>query len=343
MKNKNINFRPMILFMVLILTFLPALTLASCSASSQNGGPLIKNQSLQKITVVLDWVPNTNHTGIYVARDKGYYAEEGFEVEIIQPTEGGAADLIAADKGEFGISYQEQVTYARLANPPLPVKAVAAVIAHNTSGFASPVEKNIKTPKDFEGKKYGGWGSPVEEALIRALMEKSSADYSKVQIVNIGASDFITSVQKDVDFSWIFYGWDGIASEVKGFKINFLKLQDFDKNIDFYTPVIITSEKIIKDNPEMVKKFLKATSKGYNFAISSPEESALILVKNAELDRQIVLPSQKYLAAQYQADNPKWGIMNEELWQNFSKWMLDNNLITQDFDYKNAYTNELLP
>ena len=344
MRSKKIGLKLIFIFMILLLILISALYLASCRITSINDNSIVKNQKLKKITVVLDWVPNTNHTGVYVARDKGYYKEEGFEVEIIQPTEGGAADLIAAGKGEFGISYQEQVTYARLANPPLPVKAIAAIIAHNTSGFASPVEKNIKTPKDFEGKKYGGWGSPVEETMIRALMEKYNADYSKVQIVNIGASDFITSVQKDVDFSWIFYGWDGIASEVKGFKINFLKLQDFDKNLDFYTPVIITSEKIIKDDPEMVKKFLKVTSKGYNFAISNPEESAMILIKNApELDKEIVTASQKYLAGQYRADSIKWGIMNEEIWRNFSKWMLDNNLITQDFDYKNAYTNELLP
>ena len=344
MRNKKIEFKLFFISTVILLIVMSLLYISSCSIASENNSSDIKNQNLKKITVVLDWVPNTNHTGIYVARDKGYYKEEGFDVEIIQPTEGGAADLIAAGKGEFGISYQEQVTYARLATPPLPVKAIAAIIAHNTSGFASPVEKNIKTPKDFEGKKYGGWGSPVEETMIRALMEKYNADYSKVQIVNIGASDFITSVQKDVDFSWIFYGWDGIASEVKGFKINFLKLQDFDKNLDFYTPVIITSEKIIKDDPEMVKKFLKATSKGYNFAISNPEESAMILIKNApELDKEIVTASQKYLAGQYQADSIKWGIMNEEIWRNFSKWMLDNNLITQDFDYKNAYTNELLP
>jgi len=344
MRNKKIEFKLFFISTVSILIVISLLYISSCSIASLNSSSDIKNQKLKKITVVLDWVPNTNHTGIYVAKDKGYYKEEGFDVEIIQPTEGGAADLIAAGKGEFGISYQEQVTYARLATPPLPVKAIAAIIAHNTSGFASPVEKNIKTPKDFEGKIYGGWGSPIEETMIRALMEKYGADYSKVQIVNIGASDFITSVQKDVDFSWIFYGWDGIASEVKGFKINFLKLQDFDKNLDFYTPVIITSEKIIKDDPEMVKKFLSATSKGYNFAISNPEESALILVKNApELDSKIVVASQKYLAGQYQADSSKWGIMNEDLWHNFSKWMLDNNLIKQDFDYKNAYTNELLP
>jgi len=243
MKNKIIELRVIFMFVVMLFIIISALSFASCKITSENDASVIKDQKLEKITVVLDWVPNTNHTGIYAARENGYYKEEGFEVEIVQPVEGGAADLIAAGKGQFGISYQEQVTYARLANPPLPVKAVAAIIAHNTSGFASPVEKNIKTPKDFEGKKYGGWGSPVEEALIRALMERNGADYSKVQIINIGASDFISSVQKDVDFSWIFYGWDGIASEVKGFKINFLKLQDFDKNLDFYTPVIITSEK----------------------------------------------------------------------------------------------------
>jgi ABC-type nitrate/sulfonate/bicarbonate transport system substrate-binding protein len=344
MRKKDFAVKQVFIFILLLAILNSALYLASCRINPAGNSADVGNKKLKKITVVLDWVPNTNHTGIYVARDKGYYKDEGFEVEIIQPTEGGAADLIAAGKGEFGISYEEQVTYARLAVPLLPVKAIAAIIAHNTSGFASPVEKNIKTPKDFEGKKYGGWGSPMEEAMIRALMEKYGADYSKVQIVNIGASDFITSVQKDVDFSWIFYGWDVIASEIKGFKINFLKLQDLDKNLDFYTPVIITSEQIIKDEPDMVKKFLNATSKGYNYAISNPEEAALILIKNApELDKKIVTASQEYLAGQYQADSPKWGVMNEEIWKNFSKWMLDNNLIKQSFDYKNAYTNEFLP
>jgi len=160
----------------------------------------------REVTVILDWVPNTNHTGIYAARGKGYYSEKGLEVEIIQPTEGGSADLIAADKGEFGISYQEQVTYARTAEIPLPIVAVAAIIQHNTSGFASPLDRNIQTPADFEGKKYGGWGSPIEEAMLKGLMEKYGADFSRLEIVNIGASDFFTSVERDVDFTWIYYG-----------------------------------------------------------------------------------------------------------------------------------------
>ena len=141
---------------VLLITVVLLLFLAAC----QKGTTV--EQELQKVTIVLDWVPNTNHTGIYIAKENGYYDDEGLEVDIIQPSEGGSADLIAAGKGEFGISYQEQVTYARTADNPLPVVAIAAIIQHNTSGFASPAEKNIKTPADFEGKKYGGWGSPME-------------------------------------------------------------------------------------------------------------------------------------------------------------------------------------
>lgn len=299
---------------------------------------------LEKVTVILDWVPNTNHTGMYVALEKGYYKEQGLDVEIIQPTEGGSADLIAAGKGQFGVSYQEQVTYARTAETPLPIKAIAAIIQHNTSGFASPKEKNIVTPKDFEGKKYGGWGSPAEEAMLKGLMEKSGADFSKLDMVDIGAADFFTSVQSNVDFTWIYYGWDGIAAELKNFPLNFIRMQDIDPNLDFYTPVIIASEDTLKNNPELAKKFLKATAMGYQDSISKPEEAAEILLKYApEIDRDLAIASQKYLASQYIADATKWGEMKLEMWENYSNWMFVNKLINVKLNSNEAYTNDYLP
>jgi len=299
---------------------------------------------LQDITVVLDWVPNTNHTGIYVAKNKGYYEDTGLSVEIIQPSEGGSADLIAAGRGEFGISYQEQVTYARTAENPLPVIAVAALIQHNTSGFASPVEKNIKSPADFEGKKYGGWGSPMEEALLKGLMEKYGSDFNKLEIINIGAADFFTSVTKDVDFTWIYYGWDGVAAEVMDFEINFMLLQDLDSRLDFYTPVIIISEKTASENPGLVRDFLSATQKGYAFAKDNPQAAADILLSDVtELDAQIVKASQQYLASQYIIEGRDWGVMDEGLWETFGSWMYENNLIPGRLDYKKAFTNDFLP
>jgi len=104
----------------------------------------------QKISFVLDWVPNTNHTGIYVAKVKGYFAEEGLDVDIIQPGESSADQMVATNTAQFGISYQEGVTFARASGAPLV--SLAAVIQHNTSGFGSPKDKQIVSPKDFEGK-----------------------------------------------------------------------------------------------------------------------------------------------------------------------------------------------
>ncbi len=301
-------------------------------------------EEIQKVTFILDWLPNTNHTGIYTALEKGYFEEEGLEVEIVQPQEGDANALVGAGKGEFGVSFQEQVTMARTSKNPIPIKAVAAIIQHNTSGYASPVDKEIRNPKDFEGKKYGSWGTDLERAFLKTLMEKDQADFEKLEIFDIASYDFFTSVTNDVDFQWIFYGWDGIAADVRDFPINFIKLQDVDPELDFYTPVIITNEKTIETNPELVKKFLRAATKGYEFAIENPEEAVEYLLKHApETDREIAVASQKYLAGEYKNDVERWGEMKLEVWETFGNWMNDNGLLENKLDAKEAFTNEYLP
>lgn len=328
----------------LVLALMLAL-LGGCSAPARDKAvppTPPASQEPTKATVLLDWTPNTNHTGLYVARDKGYYKEQGLDVSIVGPLEGGVAQLVAAGKADFGVSYQEEVTNARVAG--IPVKAIAAVIQHNTSGFASPVEKGIKTPQDFEGKKYGGWGSPMEEAMLKALMEKHGADFKKVQMVNIGSADFFSTVKKDVDFEWIYWGWTGIEAEQRGIKLNYIKLTDEDPALDYYTPVLIASEKTLSEKPELVKKFLKATSQGYEYAIAHPEEAATVLTTAVpELNKNLVLASQKYLAKEYQADAPRWGEMKESVWRTYADWMFSRKLIEKNIDPKAAFTNEFLP
>lgn len=322
--------------LILILSLL-VLGLSGCQ--SQEPG---STSDLTKVTVVLDWFPNTNHTGLYVAQNLGYYEEEGLDVEIIQPSEGGASQLIAAGQGDFGISNQEEVTVARSQN--IPVVAIAAVIQHNTSGFASPVSKNIKSPRDFEGKTYGGWGSPAEEAMIKAIMEQEGADFSKVNILNIGSSDFFTSIERDVDFTWIYWGWTGIEAELRNVDLNFIKLRDKHPALDFYTPVIIASEAKIKENPQLIEKFMRATSRGYQYAIENPQEAAEILLQAVpELDRELVVASQEYLAGEYQADAPRWGEMKASVWKAYADFMFGHQLIEQNIDPEKAFTNQFLP
>ncbi|EFV79131.1 ABC transporter [Bacillus sp. 2_A_57_CT2] len=299
-------------------------------------------QDLKKVTVVLDWTPNTNHTGLYAAKDKGYFKEEGLDVEIIMPGEAGADQLTASGKADFGVSYQESITEARVQGVPLV--SIAAVIQHNTSGFASPAEKNIKSPKDFEGKTYGGWGAPVEKSVIDSLMKKENANIDKVTIVNMGDADFFTAVKRDIDFAWIYYGWTGVEAELRGEKINMVYLTDYSEKLDYYTPVLATSEKMIADDPDTVKAFVKAAARGYEFAIDQPGEAADILLKNApDLDSELVKKSQEWLSPRYQDDASRWGEQKLEVWENYADWMHENGLLDKKLDAGKAFTNDFLP
>jgi ABC-type nitrate/sulfonate/bicarbonate transport system substrate-binding protein len=303
-----------------------------------------KENEIDKVTFVLDWIPNTNHTGIYTAIEKGYFKDENIEVEVIQPSEDTAETLVASGQGEFGISFQETVTTARTTDNPIPVVAIAAVLQHNTSGFAALSDKNINSPKDFEGKTYGSWGTNIETAFIKTVMQKENADFNKLDVVDISSYDFLTSIKNDVDFQWIYYGWDGIAAEVLEEDISFIKLQDIASELDFYTPVIITSEDLTEKDPELIKRFLKATTKGYEYAIENPEDAVKDLLKHApETDEKIAKASQLYLADEYISDADYFGEMDEEIWVTFSKWMYENKVIEKELDIEKAYTNEFLP
>lgn len=325
-------------FAVLCTLFL----LTACGANDNNDSSNNQKDELKKVTFVLDWTPNTNHTGLYVAREKGFFAEEGLDVDIIMPGDAGADQLVASGKANFGISYQEGITQARVQGVPLV--SVAAVIQHNTSGFASPADKNITAPKDFEGKTYGGWGSPVEQSVINSLMKLEGADVEKVSIVNIGDSDFFTAVQRDVDFTWIYYGWTGVEAELRGEEINMIYPTDYTEKLDYYTPLIATNEKMIADDPETVQAFVKAAAKGYEFAIENPSDAADILLKAApDLDEELVKASQEWLSPRYQDDAAQWGEQKLSVWENYAEWMYDNKLLDQPLEAEKAFTNDFLP
>jgi len=229
-----------------IVALVSTLVLAGCSGEKQNNSNASNQNAggeLKKVKVVLDWSPNTNHTGLYVARDNGYFKEQGLDVEIIQPGQDGANRMVAAGAAEFGIGYQESMTTARVAGVPLV--SIAAIIQHNTSGFASPKEKGIDSPEKFEGQRYGGWGEPVEAAVIESIMRTKNADINKVDILSIGDSDFFTAVQRDIDFAWIYYAWTGVNAELRGEPINMIYLTDYSDKLDYYTPTLITNEALI--------------------------------------------------------------------------------------------------
>ncbi|MBE6687628.1 MAG: ABC transporter substrate-binding protein [Ruminococcaceae bacterium] len=317
----------------ILLCVLMILPFVSCTKKEEN-----------EITVVLDWTPNTNHTGLYVALEKGFYEELGLKVNIQQPPEDGATSLVASGKAEFGVDFQDYLAAAYATDDPLPVTAVAALIQHNTSGIISMADKGINSAKDLEGKSYATWDLPIEKAMIKDCMEKEGGDFSKLELIPSTVTDTMTAIQTNVDSVWIYYAWDGVACETKGLETNYFAFKDIDPAFDYYTPVLIANNSFLKDSPELAKAFLEATQKGYEYAIEDPGKAADILLKYApELDRDIVKASQEYLAKEYIADAKRWGEFDQKRWDAFFDYLWDNKLTEKEIADGFGFTNDYLP
>ncbi len=314
---------------VLLLTF----GLAGCRGD-QDG--------LASATLSLDWVPNTNHTGFYVALDKGWYAEEGIDLTIEIPSDPSAAlKQVAAGNTEFGVSFQEELTIARATG--IPVVSIAAIIQHNTSAFAALASSGVASAGDFEGLRYASYGLPIEEPILRALMACAGADVQQVSFIDVGFDAFPALLAGRVDLAWIFLGWDGVQAELKGYELAAVPLYGSCVP-DYYTPVVVAGESTLEDKGELTRAFLRATRRGYEYAAEHPDEAAEILLKHSpESDPDLVRASQRWLSPRYQDDAPVWGVQDPEVWRVFTAFMQQNDLLDGPVVADEAFTNAYLP
>lgn len=318
-----------------------SVVLATAACGGEDGSGTTE-AGLKKVQIALDWTPNTNHTGLYVAKEKGFFAAHGLDVEIVQPGDADPATLVAADRIPFAISAQEALTQARAEGAPLV--SLAAVVQHNTSGFASPKDRGLTRPAQYAGKSYGGWGGAIEAPLLKTIVAADGGDAATVKTVNVGDADFFAATKKGIDFQWIYYGWTGIEAELRGEPVNIQYVKDYDPALDFYTPILITNEKRISGDAELVKQFTAAVSEGYTFAAKNAAESAGILLKAApDLDADLVKRSQEWLSPKYQDDAARWGEQKAAIWTGFADWLFEQKVISTKVDGTKAYTNDFLP
>ena len=314
------------------------LVLALCGTALAENAP---------ITFVLDWTPNTNHTGVYTAIAKGYFDEAGLDVTVVQPPDDGAEVLVASGQAQFGVSFQDTMADALSGDTPLPITAVAAVIQHNTSGIVSRKGEGMDRPKGMEGHSYATWEWPVEQATVRQVVEADGGDFSKVTLIPSTVTDEVSALEsKSVDSIWIFYGWAGVACEQAGLDIDYFAFADIDPVFDYYTPVIIGSDSFLAEQPETAKAFVEAMAKGYTYAAEHPQEAADILMEAVpELadSKDLIYASQEYLSAAYIADAERWGVMDPARWEAFYSWLNEYGLVEGALDPAAGFTNDFLP
>lgn len=226
------------------------------------------------VNMALDWTPNTNHVGLYVAQEKGFFKDAGLTVNILPYTDTGAATLVSNGLADFGIAgvgfYSQRAAGA-------DVKAVYAVVQSDTGRLVTEANRtDIKSPKDLDGKTYGGFGSAWENALVGSII-KNDGGKGDFKTVTLGTSAYEAMGNKSVDFTLEILTWEGVQAELAGEKLQAFKYSDYGIP-DQYTTLIVSSEKYLKANPDTAKAFLAAVQKGYAYAVDHPDEAAKIII-----------------------------------------------------------------
>lgn len=330
----------------LIMAVVLIISLAACSKADDSKKD---TDEKTKLTVCLDWTPNTNHTGMFVALDKGYYDEAGLDVEIVQPPENtGAVQVCASGQAQFAVECQDTLAPVFTSDTPLGVTSVAALLQHNTSGIMSKAGEGMDRPKGLTGKTYLTWDAPVEQAMMKNVINGDGGDWDKVNLIPNVVTDEAQDVNNNPDHAiWVFYAWGGINAKVNNVDVDYFYFKDINETFDYYTPVLIGNNDFLADNPDAAKAFLSATKKGYEYAIENPEETADILIKSDETgslvgSEKLVYESQKWIAEQYIADAEKWGYIDPQRWDRFYTWLWDNKLVEKELPAGTGFTNDYL-
>ncbi|MDV6269869.1 ABC transporter substrate-binding protein [Rhodococcus globerulus] len=330
---------------VLATTAALAATLTMISGCSSG------TESSDAIRFALDWTPNTNHTGFYVAMQEGYFDDAGLDVSILPYNNTSPDTLVDAGNAEFGISTQSQATFARAAGAD--TVSVIAPLQHRATGIGVKADRSdITRPRDLDGKVYAGFGDPGEVETLQQVI-RNDGGTGDFTTVTLGTSAYEAVYSGQADFTVSYLAWEGLEAERNGTPMRYFQYTDYGFP-DAYSIVINGNQQWMKDHPEEAAKFVKAVQRGYQTAAEDPDRAAQDLIDanpGAFTDEDLVRDSQRMLAADYMLDaNGVVGTQNLETWSGYSGFLFDNgllagpdgNTLTQKPNWSEYFTNEYL-
>ncbi|TSC79051.1 MAG: putative hydroxymethylpyrimidine transport system substrate-binding protein, partial [Parcubacteria group bacterium Gr01-1014_29] len=311
----------------------------------------VKNSGVQdnsaenptKISVALDWLPYAMHSGLYVAKERGYFANEGLEVDIHAPADAATIlQTVAQGRDDFGLNYQPDVLLAR--SEGLPVVSVAALTQHSLAALMTVEESGLKRPRDLKGKRIGHSGVPLESLLYDTILKNDGVGkgIEDVQFINVGYDALTGLLAGQLDAASVYYTNQPVIAENQGRKVNIIKVTDYGVP-DYYDLVIVTNEDMIKNNPDVVERFLRAITKGYKEAATNPKDAIQLMVRAVpELDTAVANKEILLEAPIWIADNGIFGWQEESRWLSFAQWMKNGGLLTKPVDARQAFTNSFI-
>lgn len=296
---------------------------------------------LTKISLVLDWLPQAFHAPLFFAKERGYFAEEGLEVEFRVPADPTTVlQTVAAGKDDFGINYPADVLVAR--SERVPVVSVMTLIQHPLITFSALKDSGIKEPRDLAGKKVALPVVTTSKGTLETMLKYQGKSLEDVEIVDPGYDVITPLISGNVDASMLLWGMETLLVEEQGFSLNIMRSQEYGVP-DYPEIIFITTQEKVLENPELVQKFVRAVARGYEDA-TVDLQAAVQAMKRAkpEVDADFQNRSIEILAPLWKADNGVFGWQEEARWLNFAQWMKDNDLLSADVDARQAFTNRFV-
>jgi putative hydroxymethylpyrimidine transport system substrate-binding protein len=314
------------------------LLLTACGKTNEGAS----SSKLQKVTLMLDWYPNAVHSFLYTAQEKGYFKQQGLDVNIQMPADtNDPLKLVAAGKVDMAMSYQPEVLVARGEN--IPVKSFAAIVRHPLNQLMVPKDSTIQSPKDLAGKTVGYPSIPLDEAIVQTMVKADGGDASKVKMVDVGW-DLIPAMAAKRTNGLIggYINHEKLLLDKEGHPMRTLNPAEYGVP-DYYELVLVGSDKELKDKPEVFKKFKAAMTKGQKYVAAHPEEGLSILMKHEDktspLDKEVETKSLQILLPLMDAKNKGFGYQDPETWKKVADWLKDNKVIKDTVKPEDAFTN----
>ncbi|MFR9804535.1 ABC transporter substrate-binding protein [Pseudonocardia sp. RS010] len=306
------------------LVFGLALLLAGCggAAGEQQG-------SAEPIRIALDWTPNTNHSGLYVAQQEGWFRDAGLEVEFLPYSDTSPDTLVANGAAEFGISFQDSFTFSKATGAD--ITSVMAILQHWATAVAVKADRaDITSPADLDGKIYGGFGGPGEEPKMRQVI-RDAGGTGEFRTVTLGTSAYEALYAGQVDFTEPFVAWEGIEAELRNEPLKTFAYTDYGFP-DAYNVLLIGNSGWLRDHPDRARTFVQAAQRGYRLAADDPARAAKDLQEanpGAFTEPELVTRSQDMLAERYLRDDTgSVGTQTLERWAGFSGFLIDSGAVT---------------
>lgn len=305
------------------------------------------------VRLALDWTPNTDHTGFFVARAKGWYDDAAIKLQILPYATAVPEALLAAHQAECGISFQDSMTFAVAAGAD--IVSVSAILQKTASAIGVLADGPIQRPRDLDGRTYAGFGYPNEDPTLKFVIQ---ADGGKgtFKTATLDAAAYEALYNHQADFTIPFTAWEGVEAEQRGIKLRYFQFADYGFP-DYYQVVLACDRQWLKKDPDAARRFVAATAAGFQFANDHPEEAAALLVSENpgvfDANKDLPRASQEFLANGHYLVNDlgTFGPQTLERWTGYSQFLFDRGLLVDSagkplpkaLNYEDLFTNDFLP